>query len=295
MDNWDDYRLILALHRGKTLRNAAQKLQMNHSTVSRRLASLNKKYGSDIFDLSPKGYRLTSLGEPLLNSAEEIEQCIIRDNRHKRAHQLDLTGEINISIPPAIGQFLLLQELQEFQQKYPQISLNIKTSYQLANLDECEADIVIRVSDQPSDHLVGHRIFPIALSYYASKRYLVKTKVEDYQWITNVGGNVKPIWIENSPYPDAEVSMRIEDLVLRHYAAAQGYGITLGACYIADSIKELHRIDKTQVIPHQDIWVLTHPDLKQIPRIKLLMTFLTATLRAKKALITGTTNVTAIN
>jgi hypothetical protein len=82
--------------------------------------------------------------------------------------------------------------------------------------------------------------------------------------------------------------MRIEDLVLRHIAAAQGHGMILGACYIADSINELQRFKENNLIPHLNIWVLTHPDLKQVPRIKLLMSFLTKALRAKEALISGT-------
>ena len=287
MENWDDYRLILALHRGKTLRNAAQQLTLNHSTVSRRLASLNQKYGSDIFDLSPKGYVLTALGQSLLLSAEKIEQFVFDDNRLKRVHQPDLTGEINLSIPPAIGQYLLLDELHSFQQQYPQITLNVQTSYQIVNLDRCEADVVIRVSNQPSEHLVGHRLFPIMLSYYASKQYLMDNSVGDYQWITSTA-NLTPSWIEQSPYPTANIAIRIEDLVLRHHAAAQGQGMILGACYIADSMVNLQRIDNKKTFPHQDIWVLTHPDLKQVPRIKLLMTFLTKALRAKEKLINGT-------
>jgi DNA-binding transcriptional LysR family regulator len=287
MENWDDYRLILALHRGKTLRNAAQQLALNHSTVSRRLATLNQKYGTDIFDLSPKGYTLTPLGKSLLQSAEKIEQLAINDNRSKRAHQKDLSGLINLSIPPAIGQFLLRHELHEFQQQYPEISLNVQTSYQITDLNRCEADIVIRVSEQPAEHLVGHSLFPIMLSYYAAKSYLVNTSADEYRWITNTYDSIKPSWIEQSPYPTADVALRIEDLVLRHYAAADGQGMILGACYIADSMPKLQRIDHDITMPHQNIWVLTHPDLKQIPRIKVLMKFLTSTLRAKEKFISG--------
>jgi DNA-binding transcriptional LysR family regulator len=287
MENWDDYRLVLALYRGKTLRNAAQQLKLNHSTVSRRLATLNQKYGTDIFDLTPKGHELTPLGLNLLQSAEKIEQLTSNDKRLKRAHSADLTGEINLSIPPAILQYILLDELHSFQRQYPQITINIQTSYQIVNLDSCEADIAIRVSDKPSEHLVGHSLFPIALNYYASKEYLANNTVDNYQWITNTINNLGFNWIEQSPYPNASIAMRIEDLVLRHIAAAHGHGMILGACYIADSIKELQRLEDNTLIPHLNVWVLTHPDLKQVPRIKLLMAFLTKALRDKEMLING--------
>ena len=289
MENWDDYRLILALYRGQTLRNAAKQLALNHSTVSRRLDNLKLKYGADVFEAMPSGYKLTNLGQSLLRTALKIESFTLDDKRLKRAQDVDLTGNINLSIPPVIGQFLLLDNLHKFQQLYPQISLNIQTSYQLTDIDKCESDIVIRISNQPSEHLVGHRLFPIMLSYYASRQYLQDHAIDNYQWITSITDNTKANWISDSPFPNAKVSLKVEDLVLRHYAAAQNYGMIMGACYIADSMSELVRIDQDNIFPYQDIWVLTHPDLKKVPRIKTLMVYLVQALREKRQLICGET------
>lgn len=289
MENWDDYRLILSLHRGKTLRNAAQFLALNHSTVSRRLATLNHKYGTQVFESTAKGYDLTPLGSKLLSTALKIESFAIEGKRLEHAQSIDVSGRINLSIPPAIGQYLLLDELSEFQKQYPQVSLNIQTSYLLADLDNCESDVVVRVSNKPSEHLVGHRLFPIALSYYASKSYLKNNQVSDYKWITNTTDESRASWIAQSPFPLADISLKVEDLVLRHYAAAQGHGMIMGACYIADNMNELTRINQDYTFPHQDIWVLTHPDLRHVPRIKALVAYLVKVLRDKHTLIRGQT------
>lgn len=287
MNNWDDYRLILAIHRGKTLRNAAQQLNINHTTVARRLVSLNQRLGAAVAEPTSAGYALTTLGESLLSSAEQIEALAINDQRLHRTGQIDLTGNIRLSLPPAILQFLLLDELREFQMQHPNINLNIETSYQLANLDTCEADVVIRVSNEPSEHLVGHRLFPVAVNYFADKQYLDNTDTEHYQWITATYDDEQPAWIAHSPFPEAKVGLRIDDLVLRHQASAQGHGLVLGACYIAESFDNLRPVADSAPFPYQDIWVLTHPDFIKIPRIKTLMSYLTDTLRMKKGLIIG--------
>ncbi|MCL1037877.1 LysR family transcriptional regulator [Shewanella submarina] len=287
MENWDDYRVILALYRGKSLRQAGRELNMNHSTVCRRVAQLNRKYAAPVFEGSPQGYILTLFGQSLLESAEKIEAFAQKDLRLKRGTQIDISGSITLSIPPPIVQYLLLDDLLEFGQMYPQISLNVHTSYQLVDLDRSEADIVVRASNTPPEHLVGRRLFPITVAYYASTQYLETTTSQNFSWITANCATSKPDWLSETPWPDAGVALKIDDLVLRHHAAAAGKGLIRGACYIANAFPELVRVDNNRPFPFQELWILTHPDLRHVARIKLLMNFLTDKLREREALVTG--------
>ena len=291
MNDWDDYRLVLAIHKGKTLRNAAHELGVNHSTVSRRLAVLNKKYGTELVRKTPTGLSLSPLGEKLLVSAHKIESLVIQDKRFERAQQLESEGDISVSVPPPIMQFLLLDDLMHFQQTHPRIRLNIHSSYKLANLDECEADVVIRVSNTPDEHLVGYRLFSVATQYYAAKDYLKNTPTDRYQWITNTDSGGRPDWIQRSPYPDAKIGPCISDLTLRHQAANSGHGMIRGACYIAHNFNNLVSLAGTEPEAFQQIWVLSHPDLAHIDRIQVLKKYLTDALKSKKALLTGESGI----
>lgn len=287
MENWDDYRFILALHRAGTLRRAAQTLGINHATVSRRLQLLNKRLGTTIFEPSPKGYRLTQFGLTLLQSAEKVEKLASHDLRKKQTNSSELAGKITLSVPPAIAQYLLLDTLNEFQIRNPQIQLNISTSYTVVDLDQCEADVVVRVMDYPQDHLLGYRLFAIGINYYATQTYLNSRQPQDYRWITPSFVDTPPDWIKQSPFPQADTSLKIDDLILRHLAAAKGFGMIRGAAYIAEQIEGLVPLNAEPAMPFQNIWVLTHPDLKNVPRISLLTEYLAEQLRAKKNLITG--------
>lgn len=286
MNNWDDYRVLLAIHKGKSLRNAAQILGVNHSTVSRRLITLNSKFAKPLVEPSQNGLVLTEIGKRFLNTANEIERLVLDDNQFQHATSLELSGSIKLSLPPAIFQYLLFEELCRFQQDNKNIQLNIDSTYDIVDLDRCEADIVIRVSNQPSDHLVGHRLFPIAVNYFAAKGYFKNKDENKLKWITPCFEGEPPRWIASSPYPRAGIGLRIDDLVLRHQAASRGYGMIRGASYIAKSFNELVAITSSEATAHQDIWVLTHPELIKIPRIKHLMNYLTRILRTKKRLIT---------
>lgn len=280
---WDDYRLILALHREGTLRGAAHALGVNHSTVSRRLASLDP----GLFDRVSGGYRVTSRGKVIVEAAEEMEAASLKAERRARAGEQFVSGHVTLSIPDAFGQYLLLDDFAQFRAAYPDIKLTIKSTYSFANLDRSEADIVVRATQSPPEHLVGRRLFPYYVAHYCAIDYLETTSPQDRIWIAARDGDTTPEWISRSPFPNVPMGVAIEDATMRHRMAEAGYGMTSGACYMDDLNPKLMRLPGTVPQPLQDIWVLTHPDLHKTPRIKLVMTFLIDAIMAKQDLIEG--------
>ena len=71
MIDWDDVRYFLAVARGGSVRAAAERLGVNHSTVLRRVALLEERLGAHMFEKLPSGYRLTAAGEEVLELADQ--------------------------------------------------------------------------------------------------------------------------------------------------------------------------------------------------------------------------------
>ena len=71
--DWDDLRYFLAVARAGRLTAAARRLGADHTTVSRRLASLEAALQAKLFERKPQGYSLTEQGERLLEKAETME------------------------------------------------------------------------------------------------------------------------------------------------------------------------------------------------------------------------------
>lgn len=288
MENWDDYRFILALDRAVTIRSAAAILGVTHSTVSRRLAVINRRYGKPVFERIAGGYRKTELGVELVSAARQMEILSFSADRRRKASETGLSGPITLSIPDVLGQFLLRDYIADFCHQYPDIRLSVQSSYRFADLDRSEADVVIRSVANPPEHLIGRRLFPYALSYYCQREYLRLTKAEDRCWIAASNPFGPSDWLSKSPFPDAPILMISDDITLRQKMMAQGHGMIRSACYINDPDPEIIRIPKAgSPVPAADFWVLTHPDLKDTPRIKLLMRFLTEALIENQALIEG--------
>ena len=234
------------------------------------------------------GYRKTDFGKKLVAAAERMEAINFAADRQRRAAETDLVGPVTLSIPDVLGQYLLLEDLAEFCSKYPDIRLSVQSNNRFADLDRSEADVVVRGTKNPPDHFVGRRLFPYALSFYCRVDYLKKTPPVDRRWIVGLWGNQRPDWIDDSPFPEAKPGL-INDSISFHYQAAiEGRGMIRNACYICDPHPDLMRLPGSpSPLPVADLWVLTHPDLKDTPRIQLLMRFLVDALKAKRALIEG--------
>jgi DNA-binding transcriptional LysR family regulator len=284
MKDWDDYRLILALYRSKTLRGTAQLMGVNHTTISRRLTHIDRKWGTTLFERTSDGYRATESGLQLINTATQIEDLDYTSERQIRSANAELSGKVVLSIPGTVAHFLLLEELGMFTKMYPQIELEVVSSYQFADLDRSEADIVIRGTAMPPDHLVGHKLFPYSVALYANKHYVTTKPRKD--WCL-VAPSFKPEWIKGTVYENLPISFVSDDPMLRHTMIKEGQAIGRNACYMADQEPNLVRLSDFDPIPTQELWVLTHPDLRNTPRIKTLMTFLYTKLQSKKDLILG--------
>ncbi|MEP0393438.1 MAG: LysR family transcriptional regulator [Erythrobacter sp.] len=286
MNDWDDFRLILSLSRAGTLRAAASDLGLTHTTVSRRLAMIENARGK-LFDKHPEGYRVTPLGRALVGVASNMESLTHAGARYQKALDQELSGIVTLSLPEPVAQYLLLQDIFDLHEAFPQIDLTIEASSRFADLDRLEADIVVRGTKEPPDHLVGRRLFPNCVTYYAHRDYLVNTPREKLRWIAPTSDGMWPDWREASPYPDAPVALMIDDIVTRYQALANGLGLGRAACFMADPVPELVRLADDPPVPQQEFWVLTHPDLRETPRIRAVMEFITRAMKDKEDLVMG--------
>lgn len=287
MSDWNDYALILALHRTGTLRGAAISLGTTHTTVARRLSQMQRQRNAEIFEKVPGGYRATPFGEQLVATAKKVEDVILVSERFSNSDSSTLTGPITLSLGEPMSQFLLVNELGEFSKRYPNIQLRIKSSTAFADLDKGEADVVIRGANKLPEHLIGRRLCRLGLCFYAHKDYCEKVPKHKWQWIAPIENELWPEWLAESPYPDVPIGMLFDDIISRYHAIDKGLGMGRAACFMGDINANMVRLPGSEPILKYDIWVLTHPDLHQQPKVKLLMQFLFETLSNKKALIEG--------
>ncbi len=278
--DWDDLRLFQALARHPTVRAAASALGISHSTMSRRLDRLEHQVGAALFERGPRGFTLTDAGHQLLASVDAAADQF--DAGLLKVSGLDqrLAGPIRLTLPDFLAFYCLLVPLRVFQARHPEIALEIDISYAAFDLDRREADVAVRmigVDETPPETLVGRRV---AVSYATGYGVADATQC----WL-GWAQDDDEAWVRQTPYPDWPISGSYNHAELQHHAAVAGLGMAYLPCIIGDSDARLDRLPQMVPKPARDIWVLTHRDLRETARMKVLRDFIAeALIQARPAL-----------
>ena len=291
MKDWDDYRYFLAVARKGSIRAAAAALRVNHSTVSRRIDAFEDRAHARLFERLPSGYVLTEAGEHILELVERIEADAIAVGRRLAGRDSELSGTLRVTLPNTIATRLVMPDLVAFSDAYPDIDLVIDVSLSMADLARREADVAIRVSNDPPGNLVGRRLVKYARAIYASEEYLARHDVvsgtEKLEWIGWNDTVTKPQWVRESPYPDAVVRHRVPNTMAHLEAARNGMGICMLPCFIGDTEPTLRRLPPGHAEPDREIWLVTHEDLRRTARVRHFMDFVADAILAKRDLLEG--------
>jgi DNA-binding transcriptional LysR family regulator len=145
MIDWDDIRYFLAVARGGSVRAAAERLGVNHSTVLRRIAQLEERLGVHMFEKLPSGYRLTAAGEEVLEFAGQVEASSHELETRVFGRDEGVRGLLRVTLAPPLATHLLMPDFADFARLHPDIEMDILSSGELANLTNREADVAIRV------------------------------------------------------------------------------------------------------------------------------------------------------
>jgi DNA-binding transcriptional LysR family regulator len=266
--NWDHLRVFLATMRAKSLRKAAQELQLTHPTARRRLGMLEEQLGLQLFERRRDGLHPTLEAGELHRAAEDVERAVEALARVAQAVDPALHGPIRVSLPQILATDLLMPSLVAFAQRWPEIELELDDSYDLANLDRREADVAIRLmphGKRPAEHLTGRLAGIVHSAIYG---------VGD-SWIGWRGPEADREWIAATMFPDLPSHGKLEDPSMQRAACVEGLGLTVLPCFYAEPL-----LSRRSEPEHRfDIWVLVHPDLRRSPRLRVFRDAMVAAVK----------------
>lgn len=295
--NWDDTRLFLALARSGSARATAADQGISHSTVTRRVDQLESFLGVRLFDRDVRGYRLTAAGEVMLKSAVSAEDALLTAERQLQGQDAQLTGEIRLTTSNIIATHLIMDDLVDFIRQCPDIDLNVLISYDWFDLSRREADVALRMlrrGSSPPEGLVGRKLVTVMSCYYASDAYLTendpKREHSTARWIGWDDIERSPAWVKASPFPNLPVYGKFNDVLLQVEAARHGMGLTVLPCFFGDSVAGLRRISDCEPYPSFDLWMLSHPDLRDAARMRTFRAFIAEAINRKRGLLVGNLN-----
>lgn len=240
MIDWDDVRYFLAVARGGSVRAAATRLGVNHSTVLRRIAQLEERLGAHMFEKLPSGYRLTAAGEEVLELADQMEASSLQLETRVFGRDQSVRGLLRVTLAPTLATNLLMPDFADFARLHPDIEIEILSSGELANLTNREADVAIRVVyDRKTLPLNLHGLKGPELfgGVYMSRDRLAAWRAgapDPIRWIV-ISIHGIPQWASEGEVRTAEVPFRVTDGEAQIVAVRQGLGMTTLPCFIGDA------------------------------------------------------------
>jgi len=160
--NWDDMRLFLAVARSGSLSGGAKLLDLQHSTVSRRMRKLEEDLGVRLFDKVRNGYELTAAGESLKIAATRMESEVLNVDGTLSDKDLQLGGALRVTAVDSMATSLLMPMFASFSRRYPKVTVHIIVSNSDVSLAQREADVAIRLANTPPDTLIGKRVTTVS-------------------------------------------------------------------------------------------------------------------------------------
>jgi len=299
MDQLRALRYFSAVVETGSFTRAARRFSVPASSLSRRVADLEKCLGATLLQRSTRTVQVTEIGrsyfEQVQNILARLEQC----DESVRSYQARPMGRLNISSTVGFGERILLPLLEEFSELYPDVVLDVSLSDELATLGRDEVDIAIRGGFAPDERLLairlmGNRFIPVASPDYLARmgtpghpRELAdhrglyfRTPTGPTPWICELNGQ----WQEVSA-PAVAVSNSGKWLVEQ---AVRGHGIYMAprwslAPHIArGELCELSLAPALQVTQNADlaIYLLYQKHRYDVPKVKVAVDFIVARVQA---------------
>jgi DNA-binding transcriptional LysR family regulator len=292
--NWDEFRLVKAIADARSLVGAAQALGLNHSTVFRRLATIETEVGARLFERARAGYQPTEAGDEMIALADTMAESILEFERRVAGRDAKPTGELRVTAVDTIAVRLLPSILARFRAVNPGVHVDLLIASQALNLSRRDADVAIRVANDPPESLVGRRLCAVRWAVYCTPAMAAEygaRVVASAPWIGFSDALAPPRgkrWVDEKIGPRRQVGAVSSVLVMAELAAA-GLGATVLPCFLGDTHANLARVGAPIPELDVDLWLLTHADLRHSARVRAFIELAGAELAGARALLEGET------
>jgi DNA-binding transcriptional LysR family regulator len=296
MTSWDDLRLFLELSRDGSLTATAARLGVAHTTLGRRLTSLEEALTARLVERSGEGLCLTRLGTQLAQRLAPMERAALDAERWVAGDDQRLAGVVRLSTTEAFAQHLLLPGLKTFREAWPDIELELLVGNRQVDLARGEADVAVRAAATRTPSLVVKKVATLAVGLYAAKSYLARHGPPDLAtgcaghdlvgYSPEARGFPEARWLA-SHAGGARVRLRQASVLGILAGVREGLGLGLVPCFLGDAERGLRRVAPLDAGLERPVWVVADRRVHRAARVRALTTHIVAALEARRADLAG--------
>ena len=296
MFDWNDLRYFLELARRGKLSAADLRLGVDHTTVARRIAALERELGVTLFDRENRAYQLTTDGRRLLAHAETMEVGAGDLMEAINPTISGPTGTVRLATPEAFGSQFIAKQAASFHAYNPGIQLELVAETRMMSLTKREADAAVSLSKVDRGRVVSEKIGDYRLRLYAAPSYLqrhppiVRTAdLKDHLFIWYVDDllPLPQLKMLDKKIGAPNVVFRTTNVTGQANAAATGLGLALLPCFVGDIMPALTTVLPREISVIRDLWLTVHADMVHEPHMEKLEEFLKTVVASERRTLVG--------
>ncbi|OOG43911.1 LysR family transcriptional regulator [Polaromonas sp. A23] len=275
-----DVELVLALVRANTLAGAGERLGVDASTVFRSLQRIEKGLGQRLFERSRTGYQPLELAQVLATHGEQLEVQLESARSAAQASPEQVSGSVRITTTDTLLHGLVAPALKLLQPAHPLLSYELHAGNELASLTRRDADIAVRATRRPPQHLVGKHVGPIRMALFAAKKGGPKRFDADVaaaaHWVAPddaLPDHPSVVWRKRH-FPKVAPRYRVNSILTVTEMVGQGMGIGLLPVFLARGRNDLVALTDALDECQTELWLLTHTESRHLRRVSTVFSHL---------------------
>lgn len=263
-ENWDDLRYVLAVAKAGSVSAAARDLGVNHATVLRHIAAFEARHGVTLFDKSGRGYGILPENRRVIEAALEVEAAMEALDRQIAGTVAPLSGVVRVTSTDTFCGRVLPGALARIGAGMGETRIELISTNAHVDLSRLHADVTVRPAERLPDDLVGTVAARLGFAHYAPRG-----TDSALPWL-GLGGPLarsRPAaWMAATLAPD-EVAGGADSFLTLAEMAAVGLGQAILPCVLGEADP---RLERRRLYPGGsiEIWVASHVDLADIPRLR---------------------------
>ncbi|WP_374569992.1 LysR family transcriptional regulator [Phenylobacterium sp.] len=286
--DWDDQRAFLAVLEEGSLSGAARRMGVAQPTIRARIASLETALGTALFTRSVRGLTPTDQARALGASARAMARASEAFVRAASAAPGEVAGVVRMSVSEFVGVEVLPPMLAALRERHPRLIVEVVLSNESANLLEQEVDVAVRMHPPAQEALVARKAPAIPLGLFASRDYLARrgrpATLEDLAAHDLIGSDRARADLAFAArfFPGVgreRFVVRTDSHPAQLAAARAGLGIAAIQRPAGLADPRLEPVLPDLAVGELDTWIVTHEDLRNVPRVRAAFDHLVAAFR----------------
>ena len=291
----NDLLVLLAVSRTAKFTTAAHNLGLTHSTVSRRIAALEKSLGGRVLARSDDGWELTDLGERAVAVAEQMETAVAELESPGQGPET-VSGVVRMTATDGFSAYVASPAVAKLRRRHPGLSVEIVTVTRQALQQRSGLDIEVVVGEPRVHRAEAIRLGDYELGLYASRDYLAANgtpasveEVSDHRLVYFVDSmlQVDDLDAPRRLFPEMKDALTSTNVFVHVEATRAGAGIGFLPCFMADRHPDLVRLFPESVAERLPYWMVLRPDSMRRPAIAAVVEGLKDEMLAHQAALEG--------